>query len=233
MIIHKTTKSVETLSSKPNENFGNYENVFVVDDTSDLGQRILENSPYFDFVLDSIGNLIDIVPIVKPLETPLPPSEIEMLRLEQTQQNEDLISQITDLQKQLNILPPITNPISLQDYQQNKIYELKINCNQHILSGFYSSYRGENSFYSFSELDQTNIMGYISMLNSDPTIPIIWKSADETLCTPFTVEQMIKLAKDGLIHKQENIYKFELLRNKVMDTNSIEGVELITWENII
>lgn len=148
------------------------------------------------------------------------PSETELLK-----------SELTELKKQLNILPPISNPITLEDYKINKIYELSVNCNQHILNGFYSDCRGEIEFYSFSELDQTNIMGYISMLNSDPTIPIIWKSAMETLCTPFTKEQMIQLAKDGLIHKQENIYKFELLRNQVIDltTDTIEKVEEIIW----
>lgn len=155
------------------------------------------------------------------------PSEIELLQ----QDNNELKNQLTDLKKQLNILPPISNPVTLEDYKINKIYELSVNCNQHILNGFYSDCRGETAFYSFSELDQTNIMGYISMLNSDPTIPIIWKSAMETLCTPFTKEQMIQLAKDGLIHKQENIYKFELLRNQVIDltTDTIEKVEEIVW----
>jgi len=225
MIIHKSTKSVETSSISTNKNFGNYENVFVVDDSSELGQKILINQPYFDFVLDNDGNLIDIIPIERPPQQPQPLSEIETLRLEQVQTKSELIT----IKQTFNLIPPIENTITLEDYQKNKIYELNTLCNQTILNGFYSTCRGTEEFYSFSDLDQTNIMGYISMLNSDPTIQIIWKSANETLCTLYTREQMIQLAKDGLIHKQQHIYRFEVLRNQVMECVSIEEISEIVW----
>ena len=225
MIIHKATKSVETLLSQPNINFGNYDNVFVVDDNSELGQKIIVNQPYFDFVLDSDNNLIDITPNEKPSDQTPEPSEIEQIRLDIRQSNEEL----TIIKQTFNLIPPILNPITLQDYQQNKIYELSVSCNQHILNGFYSSCRGIEEFYSCSQLDQENIKGYIAMLGVNPNISIIWKSANETLCTPFTSEQMIQLGGDMMVHVQENIYKFELLRNQVMECVTIEEVGVITW----
>jgi len=80
MIIHKSTKSVETLSGYPNENFGNYPNVFVVDDNGELGKKILAHQPYFDFVLDANGTLIDITPTEKPPLPPPEPTELELLK---------------------------------------------------------------------------------------------------------------------------------------------------------
>ena len=80
MIIHKNTKSVETRSDIPNVNFGNYDDVFVVDDNSELGIKIIVNQPYFDLVIGVEGNLIDITPTGRPLE-PIPkPKEIELLK---------------------------------------------------------------------------------------------------------------------------------------------------------
>jgi len=136
-----------------------------------------------------------------------------------------------------NIVDVITvendDELYLLRIKENKIMELSTECNQTILNGFYSSCRGFEEKFSFSALDQTNIMGYISMLSADATIPIIWKSANENLCTPFTAEQMIQLAKDALTHKQIYIYKFEVLRNQVMNCLDIESVGVITWESII
>ena len=80
MIIHKGTKSVETRSGKPNENFGNYENVFVVDEGNELGKKILDNTPYFDFVLDDNGGLINIIPTERPPEPTPEPTELELLK---------------------------------------------------------------------------------------------------------------------------------------------------------
>jgi len=180
---------------------------------------------------------VEIEAIREAIEEPVEqsqPTPIEQLQSQISQQNAELISQITNLQKQLNILPPITEPISLQDYQINKIYELTLACNQHILNGFYSSCRGIEEFYSCSQLDQDNIKGYIALLGVKPDLDnIIWKSASETLCTPFTAGQMIILGSDMMHHVQDNIYKFELLRNQVMECISIESVGAITWESII
>ena len=74
MIIFKDTLSVITRSDTPNENWADEENVFVVDDTSELGGKILTIMPYFDFVLDGQGNLIDVTPTERPPEPPPEPT---------------------------------------------------------------------------------------------------------------------------------------------------------------
>ena len=71
MNINKTTKSFETLFNSPRENWTDKNDVFVVEDGSPLAQKIELNAPYFDFVLDSQGNLIDITPTERPPE-PIP-----------------------------------------------------------------------------------------------------------------------------------------------------------------
>ncbi len=84
MIIHKDSKSYETRSSKPNSNFGDYENVFVVPDGSELANKIIQNAPYFDFVLDPNGELTDITPTERPTlqEEPKEPTELEVIQEE-------------------------------------------------------------------------------------------------------------------------------------------------------
>ena len=80
MIIHKDPKSVETSSLSTSGNFGEYENVFVVDDESELGKKILSEQPCFDFVLDGEGNLIGITPVERPPEPPPEPTPLELLQ---------------------------------------------------------------------------------------------------------------------------------------------------------
>lgn len=47
---------------------------YYIDETTEKGriltQKIIKNAPYFDFVLDAEGNLIDITPIEKPFIPP-------------------------------------------------------------------------------------------------------------------------------------------------------------------
>jgi len=229
MIIHKSTKSVETSSISTNENFGNYENVFVVDDSSELGQKILINQPYFDFVLDSNNNLIDVVPIEKPPEPIKPLSEIETLRLEQVQTKSELIT----IKQTFNLIPPIENTITLEDYQQNKIYELNVACEQEILAGFYSSCRGTQEFFTNSRDDQNRVISQATLATLNPSYAPEWKSASETICTPFTMEQIVQLATEGATFMTERIKMFETLRNQVVACETIECVGEIVWENYV
>ena len=229
MIIHKSTKSVEISSISTNENFGNYENVFVVDDSSELGQNILINQPYFDFVLDSNNNLIDVVPIEKPPEPIKPLSEIETLRLEQVQTKSELIT----IKQTFNLIPPIENTITLEDYQQNKIYELNVACEQEILAGFYSSCRGTQEFFTNSRDDQNRVISQATLATLNPSYAPEWKSASETICTPFTMEQIVQLATEGATFMTERIKMFETLRNQVVACETIECVGEIVWENYV
>ena len=55
----------------PNSDFTDGLALFVVDDGSDIYNKILQYSPYYDFVTDKKGNLIDVVSVEKPEPAPV------------------------------------------------------------------------------------------------------------------------------------------------------------------
>jgi len=73
MILRKT-KDFDIHSSFPNTNWES-DDSYIVDETTEEGKlladKIKEHSPYFEFVLDGQGNLIDITPTERP-PGPLP-----------------------------------------------------------------------------------------------------------------------------------------------------------------
>ena len=64
MIIFEN-KGFQTRSDKPCEDWTG-EAKYIVDDNSPLVQKIMEFYPYYDFVLDDGGNLVDIIPTERP-----------------------------------------------------------------------------------------------------------------------------------------------------------------------
>lgn len=95
MIIYKSPISVLTRNDKPNENWTGETDVFVVDDNSELGQKIFQHAPFFEFVLED-GELVDVTPTERPIE-PVPepqPTEIELLQ-EQVRDQEQAIADLT------------------------------------------------------------------------------------------------------------------------------------------
>lgn len=70
MIIFEN-KGFQTRSDKPNSDWtGNA--LYVVPDGSMLAQKVMENYPYYEFVLDEAGKLIDIAPTERPEPEPEP-----------------------------------------------------------------------------------------------------------------------------------------------------------------
>lgn len=80
MIVRKD-KTFETNSQFPNVDWYNEEN-YVVDETTEVGRvlarKIIENYPYFNFVLDSEGKLIDISPTERPVLDPVEEEKTEL-----------------------------------------------------------------------------------------------------------------------------------------------------------
>lgn len=70
MIINKETKSVLSRSDKPNENWTS-QDCYVVDDNSELGQKILANCPYVEYIIEN-----EVIVDVKILEPPKKEPEI-------------------------------------------------------------------------------------------------------------------------------------------------------------
>ncbi len=78
MLIHKNDKYYVERQDMPNENWIG-EEFYLVDSDSELAEKIRENHPYFEFVLDDDGNLIDITPTERPELPPAP----EVMTLEE------------------------------------------------------------------------------------------------------------------------------------------------------
>ena len=55
----------------PNSDFTDGLALFVVEDGSDIYNKIIQYSPYYDFVLDKGGNLVDVVETEKPEPAPI------------------------------------------------------------------------------------------------------------------------------------------------------------------
>ena len=101
MIIYKNPISILTRSDVPNENFTNEADVFIVDDNSELGRKILQHAPFFEFVLEN-GELVDITPTERPNEPEPQPTEVELLR-EQVNAQQTIIDDLL-----FNIIPTMT-----------------------------------------------------------------------------------------------------------------------------
>jgi hypothetical protein len=81
MIVYKENKGFETRSDKPNENWTN-KDCFVVEDGTELAQKIINAYPHYDFITDTDGNLIDIEVLEKPIVTPEPTTEDYLIDLD-------------------------------------------------------------------------------------------------------------------------------------------------------
>lgn len=81
MLICKETKCAIDRFDKPNENWIG-DTHYLVDSNSDLAKKIMANSPFFDFVLNEAGELIDITPTERPVEEYEPTMEDMLLELD-------------------------------------------------------------------------------------------------------------------------------------------------------
>ncbi len=77
MLIHKNDKYYVERQDLPNENWIG-EDFYLVDSDSELAEKTRENYPYFEFVLDDNGNLIDVTPTERP-----EPAEEQLMTLEE------------------------------------------------------------------------------------------------------------------------------------------------------
>ncbi len=65
MLINKVNKNYVERARMPNENWLG-EDYYLVDSNSELADKIRENAPYFNFVTNDDGELIDIITIESP-----------------------------------------------------------------------------------------------------------------------------------------------------------------------
>lgn len=133
------------------------------------------------------------------------------------------------VQQYLNLVPPVENPIILDDYKQNKIYELNTACNQDILNGFTSSCTGVEHQYKFDMEYQGNFAQQGVMLSLDPTIETVpWPTNDEGV-VDHTRESFIQLCKEAQDWKSTNIYRYFGMKAQVMNCTLVDELNVIVW----
>lgn len=151
------------------------------------------------------------------------PSPIETIQSLQAQNAQMLLT--------LNLTPPVASPVTVSDYQQNKVYQLNTACNQTILNGFSSSVTGTLHQYKFNMEYQANITQEGTMLALDPTITTVdWPTVDAGVI-PHTRDQFIQLCKDSKTFKETNIYRYFALKAQVLASTitTIDQVNAINW----
>ena len=89
MIVDKETKEFQTRSDRPSTNWTERD-FYVVDEATPegaaLAAKIIKNFPYYEFVLDNTGSLVNITPTERPPEPPLEPSELDLLLMQVKEQ---------------------------------------------------------------------------------------------------------------------------------------------------
>ena len=157
---------------------------------------------------------VAFVPIIIP---PLP-TEMELLQ-----------QKVSINSKLLNLTPPVEVPITLLDYQQNKIYELNVACNNAILAGFTSTATGVPHQYKFDMEYQANLNQELTMLLADiSVISVNWPTKDGGVIA-HTRLQFIQLCKDSKTFKETNIYRYFGLKAQVMSSTTITQVNTFIW----
>lgn len=82
MIIFKINKGFEQRSDKPNENWTD-EDCYIVEDGTELANKIIQAYPFYNFITDENDNLIDIEVLEKPIVEPEPTLAEEVEELKQ------------------------------------------------------------------------------------------------------------------------------------------------------
>ena len=161
-----------------------------------------------------ISGFVSFIPIIIPLL----PTPMELLQ-----------QKVAINSKLLNLTPPVAVPITLLDYQQNKIYELNVACNDAILGGFTSTATGVSHQYKFDMEYQANLNQELTMALADLSIATVnWPTKDAGVLVHNRL-QFIQLCKDSKTFKETNIYRYFGLKAQVMSSTTITQVSAFIW----
>jgi hypothetical protein len=124
---------------------------------------------------------------------------------------------------------------NLDEYKENKINELNINCHNKIIKGFLSNADGTEKLYDFEEENQANITGKLTLINTmkevGTPLTTIQYYAKGCQCTDYTIEQFIKLCLDADNHKTSLIQKYKIAKESIMNSNTKKEIDDIIEQN--
>lgn len=116
---------------------------------------------------------------------------------------------------------------NLEQYKFFKIEELKKKCQEDIHHGFISQLN--NHHYRTNSDDQLNFLGKFNQVMSDETIlTVFWKTEDVGYIE-HTRADWLAIYKEGLASKEQKLFKYDQLRQRVNASTTKEEVEAIAW----
>lgn len=128
-----------------------------------------------------------------------------------------------------NALPAnqVTDEFILNHHKSIKKAMFRSKCQSNIRQGFVSS---NGHTYRTDYDDQLNFMGKMIHLITDPTITTVsWKTEDEGY-VEHERNEWIKVFGEGVKHKENNIFKYNMLLTQLEQAKTHEEVMAITWE---
>lgn len=114
----------------------------------------------------------------------------------------------------------------LEQYKAFKIEELKVKCKDDIYNGFVSS---NGHVYRTNNDDQLNFLGKFNQLQVDTTIETVYWKAEDTGYIPHTREEWLLVYNEGLVAKEQKLFKYDQLKQQVTACTTKEEVEAIVW----
>jgi hypothetical protein len=117
--------------------------------------------------------------------------------------------------------------VNLNEIKSQKLVQLNQQCEDSIAYGFVSFVN--NHHYRTNTDDQINMIGQKDYLVEYPSIlKVNWKTEDVGYIE-HTREDWLKIYSEAFQHKQNQIYKLDQLKTKVVVASTIEQINAINW----
>jgi hypothetical protein len=196
--------------------------------TEDLVALVPEGVTSVDFLNDDDGSVIYTSSVVDGIAE-FKPSSTGTFKVrvgEKTKSGRNVLTvKIMGLQS-------ATQPsLSIDSYKNEKINELNNKCNQLIVEGFKSEALGIEHTYPSDEEAQRNLTMAIKRLELSPELGTINFKTIDAGYLPHTIDEIHSVFADGFDFGQSIIIKYNTLKNIVLNTETIEEVQAIIWED--
>jgi hypothetical protein len=120
----------------------------------------------------------------------------------------------------------VTDEYILEHHKKLKISILSEQCELSIVNGFEAS---NGHHYRTNRDDQINMIGQKDALMADPTITVVpWKTEDAGYIN-HTREEWLQVYKEAFEHKKSQLFKYNDLKQQVLNATTHEEIVAINW----
>lgn len=123
------------------------------------------------------------------------------------------------------------NEITAEDirtyHKKKKLELINQQCEEAIVNGFTAS---NGHTYRTNRDDQINMINQRDILNSNPEIEtVMWKTEDEGYIE-HTREEWFQIYNEAFEHKQNQLFKYEQLKQQVINAKTHDEILAIKWQ---